>query len=102
MAVIISDMEHIPKSCFDCDFHNYHFCNMTGNCIEQNIDDGTRAEDCPLKEVPKGKWILEKAIVRCSNCGKGYKEAFGKPSAVTFNYCPNCGSLMVEEQGETE
>lgn len=55
--VVISDMEHIPKSCYDCDFHNYHFCDMTGNCIEQNIDDGTRAEDCPLKEVSNNKFI---------------------------------------------
>ena len=51
MAVIISDMEHIPDSCFNCDFHNYHFCDMTGNCIEENMDNGTRADDCPLKEV---------------------------------------------------
>lgn len=57
MAVIISDMEHIPKSCFDCDFHNYHVCDMTGNYIEQNYDDCTRADDCPLKEVPSGKCI---------------------------------------------
>ena len=57
--VVISDMEHIPKSCYDCDFHNYHFCDMTGNCVEQNIDNGTRADDCPLKEVPNES-ILDK------------------------------------------
>lgn len=55
MAVIISDMEHIPNGCFDCDLHNYHFCNLTGNLVENNLDDGTRADDCPLKEVPKCK-----------------------------------------------
>ena len=57
MAVIISDMEHVPDSCYNCEMHNYHFCDLTGNCIEQNYDDGTRAVDCPLKEVPSGKWI---------------------------------------------
>ena len=59
MAVIISDMEHIPNGCFDCDLHNYHFCNLTGNLVENNLDDGTRAGDCPLKEVPSGKWIRQ-------------------------------------------
>ena len=51
MAVIISDMEKVPCSCFDCELHNYHFCNLTGNLVENNLDDGTRAGDCPLKEV---------------------------------------------------
>ena len=47
MAVIINDMD-MPESCFNCDLHNYHFCDLTGNCIEQNYDDGTREVDCPL------------------------------------------------------
>lgn len=66
MAVIISDMEHIPNGCFDCDLHNYHFCNLTGNLVENNLDDGTRADDCPLKEVndkPSGKWIPIEQII---------------------------------------
>lgn len=51
MAVIIKDMEKLPDSCFNCELHNYHFCNLTGNCIEENWDNGTRADDCPLEEV---------------------------------------------------
>ena len=58
MAVMIRGMENIPGSCFDCDLHNYHFCDLTGNCIEQNYDDSTRAEDCPLEEVPE-PYIVE-------------------------------------------
>ena len=46
--MIFIDMD-MPESCFNCDLHNYHFCNITGNCIEQNYDDGTREIDCPLK-----------------------------------------------------
>lgn len=48
--VAIKDYE-MPSSCFDCDLHNYHFCDITRNSIEKNWDDGTRAEDCPLIEV---------------------------------------------------
>ena len=48
--VSIKDME-MPKSCYDYDLNNYHFCNITGNLIESNWDDGTRADDCPLIEV---------------------------------------------------
>lgn len=55
MAVIIADMNEVPMNCFECDLHNYHFCDLTGNCIESNIDDNTRADDCPLKEVNENK-----------------------------------------------
>lgn len=72
--VVISDMEHIPKSCYDCDFHNYHFCDMTGNCVEQNIDNGTRADDCPLKEIPSGKTKHEIRKIFIHEIAKQYKE----------------------------
>ena len=48
MSVIIQNME-MPDSCFNCDLHNYHFCDCTGECIEENYDDGTRNTNCPLK-----------------------------------------------------
>ena len=50
------------------------------------------------QEPKMGYWIHDRANVRCSNCGKGYKDSFGKPSASTYNYCPNCGAKMVEPQ----
>lgn len=49
MAVII-DMD-LPQNCFECELHNYHFCNVSGNCIEENWDDETKPEDCPLKST---------------------------------------------------
>lgn len=101
MAVIISGMENVPGSCFDCDLHNYHFCDSTGNCIEQNMDDNTRADDCPLKELPSGKW---KHISyydggygmneTCSNCGC---TIHGQIFDLVDKYCPNCGCKMESE-----
>ena len=48
------------------------------------------------QETRKGHWMYDRANVRCSNCGKGYKDAFGRTSASTYNYCPNCGADMRE------
>ena len=87
----------MPDNCEECDERGIRqllWCRL----IHSGCANCGRHPKCPLKEVPSGKWMLERAIVRCSNCGKGYKEAFGKPSAVTFNYCPNCGAKMGEEQ----
>lgn len=50
------------------------------------------------QEPKKGHWEHDRANVRCSNCGKGYKNAFGRTSAITYNYCPNCGSRNEVEE----
>lgn len=80
--VVISDMKEVPSSCYDCELNNYHFCDLTGNCIEQNRDDDTRADDCPLKEVPTGhckdcKWWKDKDGV--------YRRGFGAESKCPIN-----------------
>ena len=49
----IKDFE-MPKSCFECELHNYHFCDVTGIRIEEWWDNGQRAKDCPLVEVKEG------------------------------------------------
>lgn len=64
MAVIITDMD-MPKSCFDCDLHNYHFCDATGTLIEKNRVDGTRAGDCPLKSVDEMIEEIQQKHVHC-------------------------------------
>jgi DNA-directed RNA polymerase subunit RPC12/RpoP len=50
------------------------------------------------QEPKVGQWKHDRANVRCSNCGRGYKEAFGRTSAITYNFCPNCGSKMIESK----
>lgn len=52
--------------------------------------------DWEFEEPRKGHWKYDRAIVRCSNCGRGYKDAFGRTSAITYNFCPNCGAKMIE------
>lgn len=49
------------------------------------------------QEPRKGHWKYDRAIVRCSNCGRGYKDAFGRTSVITYNFCPNCGADMRAE-----
>lgn len=58
----------------------------------------TIADVKTLEQEPKaGHWQKDRVNVRCSNCGKGYREAFGRVSAITYNYCPNCGAKMTEK-----
>lgn len=59
-GILIVDM---PDSCFNCNFHNYHFCyavqcsNEDGDCVEKYLNDEvpgkTKPDWCPLKELPE-------------------------------------------------
>ena len=46
----------------------------------------------------KGKWINDGRIIRCSKCKIGYAVVKGMKSALMYNFCPNCGASMREEQ----
>ena len=102
MAVII-DMK-IPKSCADCPIchpkgkdepWNY-CCFVTMANIDISMWDKSRPNFCPLKEVPTGKWIRKYDSIinsyywQCNQCEHDNEHK--------SNYCPNCGSRMVEEQ----
>ena len=50
-----------------------------------------------LQEPRKGHWTCDRANVRCSCCGKGYKDFYGKARIASYNYCPNCGAKMESE-----
>jgi hypothetical protein len=45
-------------------------------------------------EREKGAWINEGRIIRCSKCKIGYAVVKGMKSALTYNFCPNCGADM--------
>jgi len=45
-------------------------------------------------ERKKGEWINRGRIIRCSKCKIGYATAKGVKSALTYNFCPNCGAKM--------
>ena len=52
-AVLVMEM---PEGCLDCDFHNYHFCNVTGRNIDKNLYDimeDNKPDWCPLKKLPE-------------------------------------------------
>ena len=49
-------------------------------------------------ERKTGKWINEGRIIRCNKCKIGYATVKGTKSALTYNFCPNCGTDMRGEQ----
>lgn len=63
--------------------------------IRQNI------KDMPTVQSKKGKWIKDRlvstsggsyGVYRCSLCSRAYQDV-----GYGFNYCPNCGAEMEEE-----
>ena len=55
----------MPSSCYECDLHNYHNCDLTNDDIEKYLDD-SRHPNCPLVEIGTCKdcnlWCRDKAI----------------------------------------
>ncbi len=58
-----------------------------------------------VAEVRHGRWVDKTNISRsaveqrvdCSVCG----QIFWTTAVLSFNYCPNCGALMKEDEHET-
>ena len=94
MAVIIENMK-MPKSCGVCAYNNSScWCSITKSDIDRDFEFRERLNDCPLKEVPSGKWVKHETYTSCSECGKVYPYR-----KVTHKFCPNCGAQM-EQTGE--
>ena len=59
------------------------------------LDAAITALNCLEKlNSSKGKWINEGRIIRCNKCKTGYAVVKGMKSALTYNFCPNCGADM--------
>lgn len=91
--VVIKDME-MPKSCYECDLHNYHNCDLTNDGIEKYLDD-VKHPNCPLVEIEErevGKWeydaYKDKSGGHCNQCGHFLR--YGEKT----NFCPDCGADM--------
>jgi hypothetical protein len=61
--------------------------------IESNINDIEELQSAQ-PERKKGAWINEGRIIRCNKCKTGYAVVKGMKSALTYNFCPNCGADM--------
>ena len=68
MAVIITDMD-VPANCCECELNNYHFCNVTGDEIENDWQDSTKPDDCPLKST-------DEMISEIGSVYIGYRHAY--------------------------
>ena len=86
----------MPTNCEECDERGIRqllWCRL----IHSGCANCGRHPNCPLKEVPSGKWIenapqydmLNPQYV-CSECGNAH-------TRIT-PYCENCGAKMVEPQ----
>ena len=53
-AVLVMEM---PKSCWQCNLHNYHFCDVEGYCIDDYMNVEHRPSWCPLMSVPEYECI---------------------------------------------
>lgn len=77
----------------------YETC--AGHCDDlQIIDDRPTIEAEPVR---RGRWIHDgydfqhgNDWIHCSECGK---RGINVPADLT-NYCPNCGALMEEQEGD--
>lgn len=93
------------------------FENYRRDCEEENDERAAQIfEDCvselmalsaaEVVEVRHGRWVDKSNISRaaveqrvdCSVCG----HIFWTTSALSFNYCPNCGALMREDDNGKE
>lgn len=72
-----------------------------GNWIRYKVFEEILAKQPSAEKT--GKWRIEKLnqsryLVRCSVCGKEYVDEYDSYiDASKFNYCPNCGARMVNE-----
>ena len=48
----------------------------------------------PESRRPVSHWVLQRSVAYCERCRKGYRITNGGANALTFSYCPNCGTKM--------
>lgn len=91
MAIIVENM-NMPSTCTMCWISNIcqdHIHDLTHIGYEKRLD------DCPLREVVHGEWVVCDAPpptwwYECSICHKA--------GNVEYNFCPNCGAKMDERR----
>ena len=49
-AILVMEM---PEGCWQCNLHNYHYCDVTGKCINEFMNTEHRPDWCPLESPPK-------------------------------------------------
>ena len=68
MGITIINNYEMPGNCYMCDLHNYHYCDLTGESIEEDYcyNGDSREKHCPLREVeaiPKAQYDELKANI---------------------------------------
>lgn len=60
---------------------------------EQHFEALDMAISALSEERPKGEWIEHEMVYECSNC----QIIRAKGRTGRYNFCPNCGAMMNEE-----
>ena len=82
------------RYCTNCDSYNGVRCRACW--VDDMISD---VEDFPTVDaepVRHGHWVRYRCFIKCSSCGKLFRETNGARSPTTFLYCPECGAKMDE------
>ena len=92
VADIVQDQRRLEESI-------HRIKQLTGISIDDLLDlfaqgHELKAPSAQPEERKKGAWINEGRIIRCNKCKIGYATVKGMKSALTYNFCPNCGADM--------
>ena len=79
--------------------HMHLMYRMGTDSNKKRLDDWINGVPSAQPERKKGEWINRGRIIRCNKCKIGYATVKGMKSALTYNFCPNCGADMRGEQG---
>lgn len=77
-------------------FRDEKIADAIYRCLCDGIEECEDAEP----ERKKGEWINEGRIIRCNRCKIGYATVKGMKSALTYNFCPNCGADMRQKEND--
>jgi len=79
----------------------------SGYCYYTNIPKELEKLPAVQPEPKKGEWITEdmfdgEVAYRCAVCGELFWIVSGTPEANEYNFCPKCGTMLVEPQESEE
>ena len=80
---------------------SYPDASAYNGAISDVADMLTHFPAADVQEVRHGRWIEQEAdmdtIYECSVCGEPFVTIEGTPADNLWNYCPNCGAKMANE-----
>ena len=102
--ILSTNLAEVGTDCISRQAAIDELVKMLGYCFQAD-EELVDAVVTTVRELPaaqpepkKGAWINEGRIIRCNRCKIGYATVKGMKSALTYKFCPNCGSYNGGEQ----